>query len=73
MDGVSLLVILLVVCAVGLAAVLVILRRMRSDQANASRESPIAASSEGMKVCPRCAGENLWTEATCIFCGQRLG
>ncbi len=35
-------------------------------------ESPFAASTEGMKVCPTCRRPNLWTDATCLYCGHRL-
>ncbi len=72
MDTATLITGLLVACAVGIGAVLLILRRQRSDEAVASGESPFAASSEGMKVCPRCARQNLWTDATCIYCGAKL-
>lgn len=35
-------------------------------------DSPIATSTEGMKVCPKCTMGNLWTERTCINCGTKL-
>jgi hypothetical protein len=38
----------------------------------ASGDSPIAVSTEGMKICPRCGMGNLWTERTCSACGSGL-
>ncbi len=35
-------------------------------------ESPIAASTEGMKMCPKCTMGNLWTERRCSACGASL-
>ena len=35
-------------------------------------ESPLAASTEGMKVCPKCGMGNLWTERRCSACGNGL-
>ena len=35
-------------------------------------DSQLAASTEGMTVCPKCAMGNLWTERTCINCGTKL-
>ena len=45
---------------------------IRPNVAAEGAESPIATSTEGMKVCPKCAMGNLWTERTCINCGTRL-
>ncbi|HEX8939911.1 MAG TPA: hypothetical protein VF763_07070 [Candidatus Limnocylindrales bacterium] len=72
MSDSVLLLALLVACAIGIGAVLLILRRQRSQEAAAHRESPFAASTEGMKVCPSCGRPNLWTDATCLYCGNRL-
>lgn len=57
---------------IGLAATLLILRRQRSDEADETRESPFAVSSEGMKRCPSCGVGNLATDATCSACGKHL-
>jgi LPXTG-motif cell wall-anchored protein len=57
---------------VGLAAVLLILRRERREHDDAEREDPLGVSTEGEKVCPKCGGQNLWTEATCIYCRAPL-
>lgn len=35
-------------------------------------ESSIAASTEGMKICPKCGMGNLWTERRCSACGNGL-
>ena len=57
---------------VGVVAVGLILLRRGSESAQASADSPFAASTEGSKLCPRCGMGNLWTERTCISCGARL-
>ena len=57
---------------IGLVAVLLILRRQQSDEAEATRESPFAVSSEGMKRCPSCGVGNLVTDSTCSACGKHL-
>jgi len=67
-----LLVALLVAAGIGLLAALAILRRRRLADEEARRESPIAASREGVKLCPSCATENLWTDSRCVRCGRKL-
>jgi hypothetical protein len=52
---------------VGLLAVVAILRRR-----SAADDNPLASSTEGEKVCPRCGMGNLWTDRTCISCGASL-
>jgi uncharacterized membrane protein len=63
---------LAVVAAIGLLAVIVILFRQSRERRDAERESPFGTSTEGEKICPRCGGANLWTEATCIYCKAHL-
>jgi hypothetical protein len=72
MDQSTQLFALLAAAAVGLVAVILIMRRQRHDVEDAMRESPFAASSEGMKRCPHCGAANLVTDATCSNCGRRL-
>jgi hypothetical protein len=72
MDQRLLLVALLVACVVGILALLARVRRERAEGRDATRESPIAMSSEGVKLCPSCAAANLWTDATCVGCGRRF-
>jgi hypothetical protein len=72
MDQPTLLLALLVASAVAALALLLHLRRQRGEQEDATRESPIAMSSEGMKVCPSCATENLWSDTRCVGCGKHL-
>jgi hypothetical protein len=57
---------------VGLAAVILILRRSRRDVTESDQASRFAASSEGEKRCPSCGMGNLWTEDRCIACGAKL-
>jgi ribosomal protein L32 len=52
--------------------VLTIVRRERHEVEDAARESPFAASSEGMKRCPNCGTANLVTDTTCSNCGKHL-
>jgi hypothetical protein len=63
------LVLAIVVLMVALARILV---RPRSPVSEGAAESPIAVSTEGMKVCPKCGMGNLWTEARCISCAAAL-
>ena len=73
MDQLQLLLVALLVAAgIGLLAALAILRRRRLADEEARRESPIAASREGVKLCPSCATENLWTDSRCVRCGRKL-
>jgi hypothetical protein len=72
MDQTTQLFALVISAVVGLLAVLAILRRERHAREDASRESPFAVSSEGMKRCPSCGTGNLVTDANCANCGKRL-
>lgn len=72
MDQTTQLFALVISAVVGLVAVLAILRRERHTREDASRESPFAVSSEGMKRCPSCGTGNLVTDSNCIKCGKRL-
>ena len=63
---------LVVVAAIGLGAAILILRRVNREEAEAGRESPFGTSTEGMKVCPHCGGQNLWSDATCVYCQKPL-
>ena len=68
----SFLLALAVALVVALAALGRLATRPQVAPGQASGDSPIAAATEGMKVCPKCAMGNLWTERTCINCGTRL-
>jgi len=58
---------------VALAAAMIIRERMRREAPGATEpESPFAVSTEGMKTCPKCGMGNLWTDRTCMACGQAL-
>ena len=72
MDQTTQLTVLIGAAVIGLLAVLTILRRDRHEVEDAARESPFAASSEGMKRCPYCGTGNLVTDTTCSNCGKRL-
>lgn len=71
MDQTSQILALIGVAAVGILAVVVILRRDRVAS-QPPRESPYAVSTEGMKRCPSCGTGNLVTDATCSSCGRKL-
>ncbi|MEO5884416.1 MAG: hypothetical protein ABIQ58_02745 [Candidatus Limnocylindrales bacterium] len=58
--------------AIGIVALLGILRRQRHQTEDASRENPYAVSTEGMKRCPRCGFGNLVTDSTCASCRSNL-
>jgi len=63
---------LLAACAVAIAALLLRMGRERRERTDATRESPIAMSSEGQKLCPSCATANTWTDTRCVGCGRDL-
>ena len=71
MDN-ALLLALVAAAAIGIVAILLILRRQRTDEPEETRESPFAVSSEGMKRCPSCGVGNLVTDSTCSACGKHL-
>ena len=72
MDQSSQILALIGIAAVGILAVVVILRRERVSGEEASRVNPYATSTEGMKRCPSCGTGNLVTDSTCSTCGKRL-
>jgi hypothetical protein len=72
MDQTIELIVLIGAALVGMVAVLMILRRERHEFEDATRESPFAASSEGMKRCPDCGAGNLVTDADCANCRRPL-
>ena len=72
MDQNTLLVVLVAAAAIGLIAAALILRRRGIEENEATRESEFGVSTEGEKICPHCGGQNLWTEATCIYCHSPL-
>ncbi|HXG40227.1 MAG TPA: hypothetical protein VNJ28_04720 [Candidatus Limnocylindrales bacterium] len=63
---------LVAAATVGLVATLAIVRRQRKEAEAMTAESPFAASTEGMKLCPKCGQGNLWTDRECIACGEHL-
>ncbi len=69
----QLLLVLLVVVAVAIVALLFSRSRRQTAAAAAPpAESPLAVSTEGMKVCSKCGMGNLWTERSCSVCGASL-
>jgi hypothetical protein len=72
MDQTTQILALVAVAALGMLAVVTILRRDRVAEEESTRESPYAVSTEGMKRCPSCGVGNLVTDATCSGCGKRL-
>ncbi len=71
MDQTAQILALILIAALGILAVVVILRRDRVA-GQPPRESPYAMSTEGMKRCPSCGTGNLVTDATCSSCGRKL-
>jgi hypothetical protein len=69
----TLLLLIAVASGVAVVAVLVIRRRERAAEGPSTPpETPLAVSTEGMKICPRCGMGNLWTDRTCISCKAPL-
>jgi hypothetical protein len=66
----------LLALVVAIIVVMVALARMMTRPQRAAgegaAESPIAVSTEGMKVCASCGMGNLWTERSCSSCGSPL-
>jgi hypothetical protein len=73
LDDLTLLV-LIGAAALGLLAVLSLLRRERHEaEATAGDvEGHFAVATEGMKRCPSCGTANLVADATCVSCRKRL-
>ena len=71
MDQTSQILALIGLAALGILAVVVILRRDRVA-GQPPRESPYAVSTEGMKRCPACGTGNLVTDGTCSNCRRKL-
>lgn len=68
-QATTLLIAMVLACAGGLLIVSYLARGRRRQRPT---ESPITPSSEGVKLCPHCATENLWSEARCVNCGRSL-
>jgi uncharacterized paraquat-inducible protein A len=64
--------IILVAALVGMGAIAAMVLRQRRNAEEAGRENPLAASTEGEKLCPRCRGGNLAADDRCIYCGAPL-
>jgi hypothetical protein len=63
---------LAVALVVALAALGRLVTRPPTPSSETAGDGGLAMSTEGMKVCPKCAMGNLWTERTCINCGTKL-
>ena len=72
MDTTTAILALIAIAVVGIVLALGILRGDRRAVEDASRESPFAVSSEGMKLCPSCGFGNLVGESTCASCGKAV-
>jgi hypothetical protein len=72
MDQTTQLLLLIGATCVGIAAMLIMLRRQRVDRDRLTRENPYATSTEGEKRCPNCGMFNSWTSRNCISCKRRL-
>ena len=73
MDQMYLFVLALVLAVIVVMGALArIITRPPSAAREGAAESPIAVSTEGMKICPKCGMGNLWTERRCSACGNGL-
>jgi hypothetical protein len=72
MDQTLLLAIVVAAIVVMMLALARIMTRPRPTAGQAAGDSPIAVSTEGMKICPKCGMGNLWTERRCSACGGGL-
>ena len=57
---------------VGLLVIVSVWGLRTARRPSADPGGDLAASTEGMKVCPKCAMGNLWTERSCAACGSPL-
>ena len=72
MDQTTQILALVLIAALGIAAVITILRRDRVTIEETPPENPFAVATEGMKRCPSCGMGNLVTDDNCSSCGTRL-
>jgi hypothetical protein len=72
MDTMTGLMLVISAAAIGMVATVSILRHDRLVALAAGYESPFAAATEGMKLCPSCGIGNLVADATCASCGKPL-
>ena len=72
MDQTTQLLFLIAATGIGIAAMLIMLRRQRVDRDRLTRDNPYATSTEGEKRCPNCGMFNSWTSRNCISCKHRL-
>jgi hypothetical protein len=72
MDQTSALLLIAALVVVMVAVVTIRARIQREQAEQTPAESPFAASTEGMKMCPRCGMGNLWTDRACVSCGAAL-
>ncbi len=71
-DQTTQLLVMMVAAGVGAFATFAILLREQDEAAAAAVESPFAVSTEGERICPRCAMGNSWIDSTCLSCGAPL-
>ena len=71
MDQTTQILALVFVAALGIAAVVAILRRDRVTAEEAT-ERPLRRGHGGDERCPSCGMGNLVTDSTCASCGKRL-
>jgi hypothetical protein len=65
------LLLLIAAAAVGVVAMVFVLRRQRHER-ESIQETRFAASTEGEKRCPWCGMPNLWTARNCASCNRKL-
>jgi hypothetical protein len=65
------LLLLIAAAAVGVVAMIFVLRRQRRER-ESIQESRFATSTEGEKRCPYCGMFNLWTARDCVSCRRKL-
>ncbi len=65
------LLLLIAAAAVGVVAMVFVLRRQRHER-ESLQETRFAASTEGEKRCPWCGMPNLWTARDCVSCHRKL-
>jgi hypothetical protein len=72
MDQPTQLLLLIAAAVIGIAAMLIMLRRQRVDRDRLGRENPFATATEGEKRCPNCGMFNTAQARNCVSCKRRL-
>ena len=72
MDQQTQLLLLIAAAVIGIASMVIILRRQRVERDRLGRENPFATATEGEKRCPNGGMFNTAQARNCVSCKRRL-